>query len=210
MTNDLLAWATAIIGAYLLGSIPTGYLLVKKLTGEDIRDFGSGNIGATNVKRVAGTKAFIVVLLLDFFKGFIPVLAARQFLPQDGYSPMFGYEISNAVLPVLLSAASILGHSKSIFFGFKGGKSAATGLGGVVALGPVPGLLIALLAFAIIKLTRIVSLGSMICAVACPFMLYLFKAPLPYVVYGAVAGLYVIALHKANIGRLMSGTENRI
>lgn len=197
-TEAWIVWALAIAGAYLLGSVPTGYLLVKKLKGVDIRDFGSGNIGATNVKRVAGNKAFATVLLLDFMKGFLPVLAVKWLLPQA------------PILHVLVAMASVLGHSKSIFFGFTGGKSAATGLGGIVGLAPIPGLLLAGLAFVIIKLGRIVSIGTMTAAVVGPILLYLFKAPLAYVIYSIIVALYVIYLHKANIGRLMSGTENRI
>ncbi len=191
-------WALAIVGAYLLGSVPTGYLLVKRLKGLDIRDYGSGNIGATNVKRVAGNKAFATVLLLDFLKGFAPVSLTMRLLP-EAY-----------ILHVLVALASVLGHSKSIFFGFKGGKSAATGLGGIFGLAFVPGVIMAAMAFAIIKFTRIVSVGTMMTAVAAPILLYIFHMPTAYVVYALLVAGYIIFLHKANIGRLMSGTENRI
>lgn len=191
-------YIVAALAGYLIGSIPTAYIVVKQLTGQDIRQIGSGNVGATNVKRAAGTKPFIFVLIVDLLKGTIPVLISKALFPHL------------YLLHVIVAFMTVIGHSKSIFLGFAGGKSAATGLGGMVGLAPLPALLLGLIAFTITKLSRIVSLGSITASVLAPFVLYLFKYPLEYVIYAAVAGAYVIFLHRANIQRLLKGTENRI
>ncbi|MCE3236320.1 MAG: acyl-phosphate glycerol 3-phosphate acyltransferase [Vampirovibrio sp.] len=183
---------------YLVGSFPTAYLVVKQLTGQDIRTIGSGNVGATNVKRAAGFKPYLFVLLFDMCKGLVPVWFSTQLYPKAYF------------LHILVALATVIGHSKSIFLKFAGGKSAATGLGGMMGLAPVPALLLGVLAFTITKFTRFVSLGSITASLLAPVMLYLFGCPRPYVGYAAVAGLYVIFLHRANIQRLLKGTENRI
>ena len=187
-----------IVGAYLLGAIPTGYIVAKQVAGIDIRDHGSGNTGATNVKRVVGNKAGLFVLVCDFFKGLIPVLLAKFLFPEAHYVHIFS------------ALAPVIGHSKSIFLKFGGGKSAITGLGGIMALAPLPGLFLGVIAFTIIKITRLVSVGTMTAAAAGPLVLYLMNEPLPYTGYTAITGLYVIYLHRANIERLIKGTENRI
>ncbi|WP_373532765.1 glycerol-3-phosphate 1-O-acyltransferase PlsY [Vampirovibrio sp.] len=193
-----MVYLVAALLGYLIGSIPTAYLVVKQLTGQDIRQIGSGNVGATNVKRAAGFKPFLFVLLFDFLKGTIPVLISRFLFPDLHW------------LHVLVALATVLGHSKSIYLKFAGGKSAATGLGGFVGLDPVAGLLLAVIAYVIMRVTRMVSVGSLVASVLSPIMLIIFKAPVPYQIYAAVAGIYVIYLHKANIQRLLKGTENRI
>lgn len=194
----MLVYVLAVLAAYLIGSIPTAYIVVKQLTGQDIRQVGSGNVGATNVKRAAGTKPFIFVLIMDMLKGTIPVLISRALFPHL------------YLLHILVALMTVIGHSKSIFLGFAGGKSAATGLGGMLGLAPLPAVLLGLTAFSVTKLSRIVSLGSITASVLAPVLLYLFKCPLEYVIYSGVAGAYVIFLHKANIQRLLKGTENRI
>jgi glycerol-3-phosphate acyltransferase PlsY len=138
------------------------------------------------------------VLLFDMCKGLVPVWLSTQLYPKAYF------------LHILVALATVIGHSKSIFLKFAGGKSAATGLGGMMGLAPVPALLLGVLAFTITKFTRFVSLGSITASLLAPVMLYLFGCPFPYVGYAAVAGLYVIFLHRANIQRLLKGTENRI
>jgi acyl phosphate:glycerol-3-phosphate acyltransferase len=187
-----------VIGAYLLGSIPTGYLVARQVAGIDIREHGSGNTGATNVKRVVGNKAGLFVLICDFFKGLLPVLLSIYLYP-EAY-----------IVHILTALAAVVGHSKSIFLKFGGGKSAITGLGGIIGLAPLPGLILGAFAFTIIKITRIVSIGTMITAVVAPILLFVMDRPFPYIIYTAVTGLYVIYLHRANIERLIKGTENRI
>lgn len=194
----MLVYVIAALLGYLIGSFPTAYFVVKKLTGQDIRQIGSGNVGATNVKRAAGTKPFIFVLVADLLKGTIPVLISIQLYPKL------------YLLHVIVAMTTVLGHSKSIFLGFAGGKSAATGLGGMLGLAPIPAVLLGLTAFVITKTTRLMSLGSIVTSVLTPFILAWFKFPLEYIIYGGVTGAYVVFLHKANIQRLLKGTENRM
>ena len=123
-----------VIIAYIIGSIPTGYLIVKTKTGEDIRTIGSGSTGATNVKRVLGKKWFFTTLLLDAFKGALPVVLANLFVSAGS---------SIGLAPVLAAVAVIIGHSKSCFLNFQGGKSVASGVGTILALNLPVGALIA-------------------------------------------------------------------
>ena len=115
---------TAVI-AYLIGSIPTGYIIVKTKTGQDIRQVGSGSTGATNVKRVLGKKWFFIVMILDAIKGAIPVLLAKYFITTAAHL---------GLADVIAAVAVIIGHSKPVFLGFKGGKSVASGVGTMLAL----------------------------------------------------------------------------
>lgn len=191
---------TAVV-AYLIGSIPTGYLIVKSATGQDIRQVGSGSTGATNVKRVMGKKWFFIVLLLDALKGAIPVMIAN-FVP---------YLHSNSGLTAVIAAACVLlGHSKSIYLGFTGGKSVASGVGTILALSPTVGLSIALIWAIITYASKYVSLGSIIALALSPILMFLFNQPIAYVVYCAIGAVYVIYLHRENIKRLLAGTENKV
>jgi glycerol-3-phosphate acyltransferase PlsY len=192
----LIYFLGALFG-YLIGAFPTGYLVVKQMTGQDIRQIGSGGTGATNVRRVAGQKAAIFVLLVDFHKGLIPVMLAQLVFPQEVW------------LHVLMAMMAVIGHSKSVFLDFKGGKSAATGLGGLMGLSPLIATALGLLAFGLTKLTKFQSVGSMGAGIAAPFLMLLLHAPLPYTAYTILASLFVIWMHKANIQRLLQGTENR-
>lgn len=196
---------------YLLGSIPTGYW-VGKLKGIDIREVGSGSTGATNVARNVGKAAGVFVLIADVLKGYFPVwlaifLQKAQLMDNVPYSDWM-------IIPVIVAAMTLIGHSKSIFLNFKGGKSAATALGNVIAMQPVA----AAIAFAVFVLigltTRIISIASMTAAVvsviAVATVTYPYKAPLPYVIYIAMGASYVIWRHKDNIGRIMRGEEKRL
>lgn len=187
--------------AYLIGSIPTGYLIVKSATGQDIRQVGSGSTGATNVKRVMGKKWFFIVLLLDALKGAIPVMIAN-FVP---------YLHSNSGLTAVVAAACVLlGHSKSIYLGFTGGKSVASGVGTILALSPTVGLSIAVIWAIITYASKYVSLGSIIALALSPILMFLFNQPIAYVVYCVIGAVYVIYLHRENIKRLLAGTENKV
>jgi len=145
----VLPFIITFVVAYLIGSIPTGYIIVKLLKGEDIRQIGSGSTGATNVKRVLGKGWFFGVMLLDAFKGALPVLIAKQ------YDDIWG------LLAVLAAVAVLIGHSKSIFLGFTGGKSVASGVGTILALCWPVGLIIAVVWSIITYVSRYVSMGSM-------------------------------------------------
>lgn len=190
-----------IILSYVIGSIPTGYIVVKLFTGQDIRKVGSGSTGATNVKRVMGKKWFFVVMLLDAFKGALPVILAYLFTTAFR---------SIGLLPVLAAIFAIIGHSKSLFLKFTGGKSVASGVGTLLALNWQAGLIIAVLWAIITWFSRYVSLGSIIALALAPIVMWLLKSPLAYTVYALIAAIYVIYLHRENIIRLINGNENKV
>lgn len=192
--------AVAII-AYLIGSIPTGYIIVKAKTGQDIRTVGSGSTGATNVKRVLGKNYFFLVMLLDALKGALPVVLAKLFATVG---------ISLGLAPVIAAVAVIIGHSKSIFLQFKGGKSVASGVGTILALNWVVGIVIALIWGVITYTTKYVSVGSIIALVVSPFVMYFLGAPIAYVAYCALGAIYIVYLHRENIKRLINGNENKV
>jgi acyl phosphate:glycerol-3-phosphate acyltransferase len=191
--------------AYLLGSMPTGYVVAKLLKGIDIREHGSGNPGATNVLRVVGKKAGISVLVIDLLKGVAAVSLAKALFPLS--APPAGWVDWVATLAGLLA---IVGHSKSVWLGFSGGKSAATGLGVLLALSWPIGLACAGIFSLVLALSRYVSLGSMLTALAAPILMFVNGEPLPYGLLALVAGGYVIVRHKSNIDRLLAGTESKI
>ena len=187
--------------AYIIGSIPTGYIIVKIAKGQDIREIGSGSTGATNVKRVMGKKWFFITLLLDAFKGALPVVLAK----------IFGTAFTGiGLLPVIAAIAVILGHSKSIFLKFTGGKSVASGVGTILALNWVAGLIIAAIWGTITYFSKYVSLGSIIALGVSPFIMYFFGGPAAYVGYCALGAIYIIWLHRSNIQRLIKGEENKV
>lgn len=197
----MLQTAIAVIMGYLIGSIPTGYLVVKAKTGDDIRKVGSGSTGATNVKRVLGKKWFFIVMILDALKGALPVVLAALFL--HAYS-QYG------ITPVAAAIAVLLGHSKSIFLGFTGGKSVASGVGTIIALNPLVGLSVAVIWGIITWVSKYVSLGSIIALAVSPFLMWAFKQPIGYIVYCAIGAVYIIWLHRENIKRLIKGEENKV
>ena len=190
-----------VLSAYIIGSIPTGYIIVKAFTGKDIRTIGSGSTGATNVKRVMGKKWFFITLLLDAFKGALPVVLASLFAKTF---------TDIGLLPVLASIAVILGHSKSIFLKFTGGKSVASGVGTILALNWQVGLIIAVIWSIITFFRRYVSVGSIIALILSPFIMWAFKAPVAYIAYCALGAIYITWLHRTNIQRLLKGEENKV
>lgn len=191
----------ALVMGYLIGSIPTGYLIVKAKTGEDIRKVGSGSTGATNVKRVLGKKWFFIVMILDAIKGALPVVLAK----------MFAVSFTGiGLLPVLAAVAVIVGHSKSIFLKFTGGKSVASGVGTILALNWQVGLIIAAIWAVITYVSKYVSLGSIIALLISPFLMWFFKEPAAYICYCALGALYIVYLHRENIIRLVKGEENKV
>ena len=190
-----------VLSAYIIGSIPTGYIIVNAFTGKDIRTIGSGSTGATNVKRVMGKKWFFITLLLDAFKGALPVVLASLFAKTF---------TDIGLLPVLASIAVILGHSKSIFLKFTGGKSVASGVGTILALNWQVGLIIAVIWSIITFFTRYVSVGSIIALILSPFIMWAFKAPVAYIAYCALGAIYITWLHRTNIQRLLKGEENKV
>ena len=199
-TEILRQIALVLAASYLIGSIPTGYIIVKLFTGQDIRTVGSGSTGATNVKRVMGKKWFFVVMLLDALKGALPVVLTA----------LFGADFAGGLLPVLAAICVILGHSKSVFLNFTGGKSVASGVGTLLALDWQAGLIIAAVWGVVTWVSRYVSLGSVVALALSPLIMWFLNAPPAYIVYAVIASIYVIYLHRENIKRLKDGTENKV
>lgn len=199
-TEILRQIALVLAASYLIGSIPTGYIIVKLFTGQDIRTVGSGSTGATNVKRVMGKKWFFVVMLLDALKGALPVVLTA----------VFGADFAGGLLPVLAAICVILGHSKSVFLNFTGGKSVASGVGTLLALDWQAGLIIAAVWGVVTWVSRYVSLGSVVALALSPLIMWFLNAPPAYIVYAVIAAIYVIYLHRENIKRLKEGTENKV
>ncbi len=194
-----------IAAAYLVGSIPTGYLAGRLLKGIDIRQHGSGSTGATNVLRTLGKGPALAVLLVDVLKGVAAILLARWLFPW--------LQAPAAWLPwavCLCGLAVLLGHSRSIWLRFTGGKSAATGLGVLLALSWPVGVGAAVVFAAVLALVRIVSLASMLAALTAIALVHVLPEPLAFRLLVVAGGLYVIALHRANIARLLSGTEPKM
>lgn len=193
--------------AYLYGSVPFGFLAAKLIKGVDIRETGSGNIGATNAARVLGLRFFPPIFLLDVSKGLLPTLAASLVVPEGSYSP--------GLLAVGTGVAAILGHVFSIYLRFKGGKAVATGTGVFLVLAPRAVLIAAVVWGAALALWRYVSLASILAAVALPAAVWLLhQDPLGagrYVAGSAtLAAVLIIVRHHANMRRLLSGTETRL
>ena len=194
-----------LILAYLLGSLPTGFAIAKLFQGIDIREHGSGNTGATNVFRVVGKQAGITVLIIDLLKGVAAVLIARWVMSSLG-API---NLSTWV-QTLAALLAILGHSCSIWLNFTGGKSAATGLGVLLALAWPVGVGIAAVFAIVFALSRTVSLGSILAATAAPLLMFLTGQPLPFKLLALLGGIYVIVRHRSNISRLLAGTEPKL
>jgi glycerol-3-phosphate acyltransferase PlsY len=204
--NFATVFAVAAV-SYLLGSIPFGYILVRVFQGIDVRSIGSGNIGATNVARTGGKGLAIATLVLDAFKGWLPVFLVLH-LP--------GIPASNSAqlhtLAALSALAAVIGHMFPVWLGFKGGKGVATGLGVFLALAPLAVLIAVVLFVAIVGFTRYVSLGSILAAATFPIALWWLERdlfPAPALAMCVAVALLVIVRHHQNIGRLLKGTESR-
>jgi acyl phosphate:glycerol-3-phosphate acyltransferase len=205
--------AALLLAAYLLGSIPTGYLLGKWLKGIDIRTQGSGSTGATNVLRTLGKGPGITVLLIDVLKG-AAAIALIQFVYRSGL-PWLSLAPSDPAqwfpwMVVLSGLAAVLGHSKSVWLGFSGGKSVAAGLGILLALNWQVGLMTFGVFGLVLAIFRMVSLSSICGAIAVPLLMLGLHLPLAYVLLGLVGGLYVVWRHRANVQRILAGTEPRL
>ena len=184
-----------IVLGYLLGSVPVGFILGLR-SGIDVRETGSGNVGATNVARVVGKRQGILTLIADATKGFLPVFLALQ----------FGASLA---VTILVGTAAFLGHLFPVFLRFRGGKGVATALGVFLALAPMATLVLVVL-FGVTGLTsRIVSLSSILTALASPIILWLFAYPPLLVGMAAFIALAITWRHQNNIRRMMNGSEPR-
>ena len=186
-----------VIVAYLVGSIPFGYLIVRKKIGADIRQTGSGGTGATNVSRRAGKAAGVLTLLLDAAKGCAAVLIAKALTGDE-------WVIAAAAI------AALVGHIFPVWLGFRGGKGVATGVGIFLVLAPIALLCAGVIFVAIVALTRYVSLGSIVAAVLIPVFVWWQSDWRPLLIAAVVGAALIVFAHRGNIQRLASGTESRI
>ena len=192
----MIAPLAGVLLAYLLGSVPFGYLVFRARRGEDIRRHGSGNIGATNVARTLGPLAGLATLLLDAGKGSLAVLVMRWL----GAAPLW---------LALAAVAAILGHAFPVFLRFKGGKSVAVGLGVFTVLAPLA-ILPAIGTFLLVLVwSRYVSLASVIASLSFPLWAWALHAPRATVLGGLVCAALITAKHHENWRRLLAGTESR-
>lgn len=187
----------AVLAGYLIGSIPTGFLIIRFLRGIDIRTVGSGNIGATNVYRVAGLPVALLVLLIDALKGAVPVLLARAIA-----APPWG--------EVLAGLAAIIGHNWSAFMRFAGGKGIAASFGVLAALSPVAAGAALAVWLIVAATTRYASLASILAMAAVPLVMGVRREPGDHLAFGGLALVFAVYRHRLNIARLRAGTELRI
>ncbi len=202
-----------LVAAYLLGSTPTGYTLVKLLKGVDIRELGSGSTGATNVLRALGKGPGAFVLLVDCLKGVLSIFLVYwlfEFASNNNLIPATVKPEWQPIMVTLAGLAAVLGHSKSIFLGFRGGKSVATSLGILLAMNWQVGLATFGVFTVVVAISRIVSLSSICGAIAVSVFMVLLHQPLPYILFGVAGGLYVVIRHRSNIERLLAGTEPKL
>ena len=188
--------ALAVLGGYLLGSLPFGYWVPRLVRGEDIRTKGSGNVGASNVFRVYGRSLGVPVALLDLAKGF----AAAS----------LGLWLGGALFGVLAAAAAMLGHARPVFLRFeKGGKMVATAGGALVALAPLAAFISIAVWLVVFVVTRYASLASIVTALALVVLVVVLDYPWPIIAFGIAGAAAVIVLHRENIRRLRGRTEHR-
>jgi glycerol-3-phosphate acyltransferase PlsY len=192
----LILYLLLIVASYFIGAIPSGVVLARAFSGKDVRQEGSGNIGATNVTRVLGKKLGALTLAGDLLKGFLPVCIGS-------------YLVSSLNVVCLMGLAAFLGHLFPVYLRFKGGKGVATALGVFLYFAPLVILIEVVVFVAVVGIWKYVSLGSLIAAAAMPLLLLLFAFPKPVVLLSIAFALLIFTKHKANIKRLLSGTENK-
>jgi glycerol-3-phosphate acyltransferase PlsY len=190
--------ALIILGCYLLGSIPFGYIAGKLFKKIDIRELGSGNIGATNVFRILGPSLASLVLIGDIGKGIFSIYLVQYF------------NIDNLLILTIAGLAVICGHDWSLFLGFKGGKGIATTFGVIFALNPIISILAIVVWVVVMIITRYASLSSILAVISIMIFTILFKQPYEYIIFSAIIILLSIFKHKENIKRLRSGNERKI
>ncbi len=199
--------------AYLIGSVNFSILISKKVAGFDVREKGSGNAGTTNMLRSVGKGAAAVTLILDVLKGVIAIYVA--ILYGNIVAKLANLQVDNSILVQIAGIFVILGHTYPIYFGFKGGKGVATALGILLTTNYQIGLICLVFALVLIILTRMVSVGSIAAAILFPVLtLFLAKENFivagNYLIYSIIIALIVIFNHRANVKRLLNGTENKI
>lgn len=185
-----------VIIGYLIGAIPFGYI-AGRLKGIDIRKYGSGNIGSTNVSRVLGKKYGIAVQILDILKGITPVAIGK----------LTGL---NSAWVVIIGLATICGHNWTIFLGFKGGKGVNTSLGVALGLVPIPAILCLFIWLIVVSIWKYISLSSIVAAIAFPIFTFTFNYPLVVRILAIMVTFFIVIRHRSNIKRLIKGEEPKI
>ncbi len=200
----MILWLLTLTTAYLLGSIPFGYLLVRLLRKEDVRAVGSGNIGATNVARAGGTSLGLLTLLCDALKGYLSVFLATHLAPPTAHGP--------STLAVCAAVAAVTGHIFPVWLRFRGGKGVATALGVFLALTPMVALAATGVFAVVVAITRYVSLGSVLAAFSIPLFALLLQQQRSNALLAGLSAIamFTVAKHQANIRRLLRGAENRL
>lgn len=192
----MLKYALLIVIGYIIGGIPFSYIVSKAIGGIDIREHGSKNSGATNVFRVLGLKAGLLAFAGDFIKGFAIAMIVRHTLgPNEA---------------IIASMATIFGHCYSVYLNFRGGKGVATSAGMIFGLSPLIGLCLLVVQFTIIFTTGYMSLASILAGLLFPVFAWIFNMPTLFTYCSIVIGLFVVYRHKANLLRLIKGTEGKI
>jgi glycerol-3-phosphate acyltransferase PlsY len=199
----------AIIISYLIGSIPTAYIFGRVIKNTDIRQFGSGNVGATNALRLLGKRWGVTVLILDILKGALPVIFLGELLKaRSAINPEFAY--------LMIGVSCICGHNWTLFLKFKGGKGVATTFGVLIGLSMrIPGLNIALSLTVIVwlvtfLLSKVISLASLVAAVSFPLLTLILNQSLVIIIAGVILSVFIIIRHKANLQRILQGKEPRL
>lgn len=225
MAHELLYEILLLVGGYLFGSIPFAYIVGKVSRGIDIRDYGSGNMGATNVMRTLGKKLGYLTMAFDMLKGAIPVFLARIYIWFGDYSG-FGTKAGRTEFPgfldegfLLTSVAfmAVIGHALPVWVKFKGGKSAAVGSGALLGINPIAYVAIMLVWFPLLKFTKIMSLSNLIMALVSPVIYWIFagnnwffNGSLWALIVASIMVVFVFWRHKANLKRLLTGTERKM
>jgi len=206
-------FAAIVTIGYLLGSIPFGALIAKRQANLDVRQHGSGKMGTTNVLRTVGSKAAAGVATLDVAKGALAVLIAGLIIG-DGYIVIGDFGLGRLIAQIMAALAAVAGHIKPLFFKFQGGRGVAPFFGGLAALCPPAAIFGGEMLFVSAGLTRYASLGSLVgvvsaYAVLVPFII-LNRWPIEYLVYALSGTILIIAMHRDNIARILSGKERKL
>ena len=194
---------TGLSLSYLIGAIPTAYILTRLLSGKDIRNLGSGNVGATNALRVLGKLPGIIVLVIDVLKGVVAVTILASLISLKIDLPV-------ELIRALFGLFAVFGHIFNVFLKFKGGKGVATSAGVMLGIAPQALLIGAIFFIIILAATKYVSLGSIVSSIVIPFFLLWTKSHYSYVVLSAVLCIIIVVKHKSNINRLLCGREGKV
>lgn len=214
----MIALGVVLLLSYLVGSIPSSIWVGKIVKGVDIRDYGSGNAGATNTFRLLGWQPGIVVLLIDFFKGFVCSSWVSQLAYHIGTGPvaLFEYWSLDPFLSITCGIAAVVGHMFPLYANFDGGKGMATAAGMLCGIEPVSVGITAAFFLAVLIISRYVSLASLVAAFVYPLVLVILRYGYGWeidgsiLIFAAIIGLTIIIKHKENIRRLLNGTENKV